>query len=313
MKFILIHLIAFRNSFINSFRLYKKHDTLTLGAALSYYTGFSLIPIIAIVISVAGSILDPQMVQQEIKMQMESFLGHSTAHELEGIIKATYLPSKNLMATILAVVLLLVGATSVFSQVHTSLNLIWNVKNRARQPILRFFIHRLFSFAMIISLCFLLLVSFLIHAALAIFSNYLDTHMPHASLFFLHTSEFLISYGFTTLLFAMIFKYMSDAEPQWRIVWPGALFTAVLFMIGKNMLGYYLTNFSMDSNYGAAGSMVLLLIWVFYSSQIIFFGAEFTHALAAEHGILLDPTAIDPNADEGMKHTHVLADKEKKT
>jgi membrane protein len=133
--------------------------------------------------------------------------------------------------------------------------------------------------------------------------------LPHTSLLILHVAEFLISYGFTTLLFSTIFKYMSDAKPRWRSVLPGALFTAVLFILGKYLMGLYLTNFNIDSSYGAAGSMVLLLVWVFYSSQIIFFGAEFTHALAAEHGILLDPLAVKPNTDEGMKHTHVLADK----
>ena len=309
MNFIKRHLLAFRNSFVNSFRLFKKHDTLTLGAALSYYTGFSLIPIIIIVLSIAGSILGPQMVQEEIKTQMESFLGSKGAEQLEGIIKVTYLPEHNKFATAVAIIFLLIGATSVFSQIHTSLNLIWNIKAYKKRPILRFLLRRMFSLAMIVSLAFLLLVSLIVHAALAIFSNYLNTHLPHTSVLILSTSEFLISYFFTSFLFAMLFKYMSDAEPRWRIVWPGALFTAVLFMLGKYLMGIYLTNFNIDSNYGAAGSMVLLLIWVFYSSQIIFFGAEFTHALAHEHGLPIDPDAVRTDADEGMKPTHVLADK----
>ncbi len=175
-----------------------------------------------------------------------------------------------------------------------------------KQPILRFFMQRMFSLAMIVSLSFLLLVSFIVHTALAVFSNYLNSHLPDTSVFILRTSEFLISYGFTTLLFAMLYKYMSDAQPKWRIVFPGALFTAVLFMLGKYLMSIYLTNFNIDSNYGAAGAMVLLLIWVFYSSQIIFFGAEFTHALAAEHGYPIDPDAVRTDADKGMVHTHAL-------
>lgn len=308
MKFILRHLHAFWNSFRNSFLLYKKHDTLTLGAALSYYTGFSLIPIIVIVISIAGSFMGQQAVQDEIRAQLSYFLGSNSAQELNGIIKVVNAPDKNAFSTITAVVLLLIGATSVFSQLHSSLNLIWNVKSGVKQPILRFFIHRLFSFAMIVCISFLMLVSFLIHAALALFSNYLDRRLPQTSVFILHLIEFVISYGFTSLLFAMIFKYMSDAKPKWRSVWPGALFTAFLFVVGKNLMGIYITKFNIDSGYGAAGSIVLLLTWVFYSSQIIFFGAEFTHALAAEHGILLDTAAISEDADEGIKHTKVLAD-----
>ena len=309
MKFILLHLRAFWNSFRNSFRLFKKHDTLTLGAALSYYTGFSLIPIIIMVLSIAGSVLGPEAVQSEIKNQLQSFLGQEGAKELESIIKVTYLPAHNLLATAIALLLLIVGATSVFSQIHTSLNLIWNVKGNVKQPILRFFMQRFFSLAMIVSLSFLLLVSFTVHAALAVFSTYLDNRLPNTSLFILHTAEFLISYGFTTLLFAMLYKYMSDAKPKWRIVIPGALFTALLFMVGKYLMGIYLTHFNIDSNYGAAGAMVLLLIWVFYSAQIIFFGAEFTHALAAEHGYSMDPEAVAAQADKGMIHTHALKDK----
>jgi len=301
-----LHWLAFWHSFLNSFRLFRKHDTLTLGAALSYYTGFSLIPIIIIVISIAGSVLGPQAVQGEIEAQLGDLLGSRSAAQLQSLIVTSYQPGKNLAATIVAVVLLIVGATSVFSQLHTSLNLIWDVKTKAKQPVLQFFLHRLFSFAMIVCLAFLLLVSFVIHAALAIFTNYLNAKLPHTSVMVISVLDFLISYGFTSLLFAMIYKYMSNAEPLWRSVWPGALFTALLFIIGKNIMGFYLSNFNFDDQYGAAGSIVLLLTWVFYSSQIVFYGAEFTHALAAEHGILLDPNAVRPNTDVVLKTQQVL-------
>ena len=308
MKIIKRHLLAFWNSFINSFLLFKKHDTLTLGAALSYYTGFSLIPIIIIVLSVAGSLVGVQTVESEIKTLLENFLGQHGAKQLEDIIKVTYLPAHNKFATAIAIVLLLFGATSVFAQIHSSLNLIWNIKGNMRLPILRFFMQRIFSLAMIVSLSFLLLVSFMVHTGLAFFTSYLNQHLPQSSILILNISEFLISYGFTAMLFALVFKYMSDAQPQWRVIVPGALFTAVLFTFGKYLMGIYLTNFNIDSNYGAAGSMVLLLIWVFYSSQIVFFGAEFIHALASEHGYSIDPNAVRVHADKGMRNTHVLKD-----
>jgi membrane protein len=262
-----------------------------------------------IVLSIAGTLVGPQTVESEIKILLQNFLGEHGATQLEDIIKVTYLPAHNVFATAIAFILLLFGATSVFAQIHSSLNLIWDIKGNIKQPILRFFRQRIFSLAMIVSLSFLLLVSLIVHTALSVFSSYLNTQMPQTSLLILNTSEFLISYGFTTLLFAMMYKYMSDAKPKWRIVFPGALFTAVLFMAGKYLMGIYLTNFNIDSNYGAAGAMVLLLIWVFYSSQIIFFGAEFTHALAAEHGLPIDPDAVRTNADKGMKHTHILQEK----
>jgi membrane protein len=306
MKFIKLHLLAFVNSFRNSFRLFKKHDTLTLGAALSYYTGFSLFPIIIIVLSIAGTLVGPQTVEREIKILLVNFLGVHGAKELEDIIKVTYLPAHNKFATAIAFLLLLFGSTSVFAQIHSSLNLIWDIKGDVRQPIIKFFMQRIFSLAMIVSLSFLLLISLVVHTALALFSGYLNTYFPQTSLYILYTFESVTSYGFTTLLFALMYKYMSDAKPKWRFVFPGALFTAILFMLGKYLMSIYLTNFNIDSNYGAAGAMMLLLIWVFYSSQIIFFGAEFTHALASEHGVSLDPNAVRTNADKGMIHTHVL-------
>ncbi len=294
------HLSAFWNSFVNSFKLFTKHDTLTLGAALAYYTGFSLIPIIVIVISIAGSVLGEQAVQGEIKIQLQEALGAHSAGQLQDVIKAVYRPGDNAFTTLIATILLLIGSTSVFSQLHTSLNLIWNIKPSVRQPILHFLMTRIFSFAMIVCLSFLLLVSFMINTGLAAFTKYLNYKLADSSILLTNVADFFISYGFTTLLFALIYKYMSDAQPRWRIVWPGALFTAVLFVVGKHIMGYYLATFNMDDSYGAAGSIVLLLTWVFYSSQIIFFGAEFTHALAAEHGISMDAKRVREASDEAV-------------
>jgi membrane protein len=125
------------------------------------------------------------------------------------------------------------------------------------------------------------------------------------SLFLLNSLNFTIAFAFTALLFALVFKYMSDADISWRSIWPGALFTALLFVIGKYLMGLYFGKLKIDDGYGAAGSIVLLLTWVFYSSQIVFFGAEFTHALAAEHGKMLDPVKILPDADEEVLQTHI--------
>lgn len=300
------YLKAFWNSFINSFRLFRKHDTLTMGAALSYYTGFSLIPIIVIVMSLSGYILGEQAVQGEIKNQLQGSLGNQNAEQLQDIIKAAYIPGRNVFATIVALIVLAVGATSVFSQLHTSLNTIWNVKAKAKQPILQFLITRLFSFAMIVCLAFLLLVSFVVNAALSAFAKYITDHLHNTSVLMISSTDFLTSYFFTALLFALIYKYMSNANPLWKFVLPGALFTAALFVIGKHLMAYYFGTFKFDDSYGAAGSLVVLLTWVFYSSQIIFFGAEFTHALAAENGALLDPEAIGSDADIGLKNLHDL-------
>lgn len=301
------HLHAFWHSFKNSFRLFVKHDTLTLGAALAYYTGFSLIPIVIIVISMAGAVLGEQAVQGEIKSQLQEAIGVHGAEQLQEVIKAVYRPGGNAFTTLIATILLLIGGTSVFSQLHTSLNLIWNIKPGVKQPVLQFFITRIFSFAMIVCLAFLLLVSFMVNTGLAALSKYLNYQLAAGSVMITNVFDFLISYAFTTLLFALVYKYMSDAHPRWRVVWPGALFTALLFVIGKHLMGFYLATFNMDDSYGAAGSVVLLLTWVFYSSQIVFFGAEFTHALAAEHGILLDTKRVEEDTDPYLKPDNLQA------
>ncbi len=296
--------------FRNSFQLFKNHDTLTLGAALSYYTVFSLAPMMIIVISVVGSILGPEAVLGEIQGQVQSFMGKQSAVQLQSMIKAAYKPGTNGIATIIAVVLLLIGATSVFEQMRTSLNTIWDVKPQAKQPILQFFVNRLFSFAMIGCLGFLLLVSFVIHSGLSAFTNYLNNYLPEISLFIFKLIESVISYFITAVLLAMVYKFMSDAKLKWNSVWLGALFTSFLFSIGKYLIGLYISTSNIGDTYGAAGSVVVVLAWVFYSSQIVFFGAEFTRALAIERGVPLDPKAIKPNVQVGIVNKTVIEKKE---
>ena len=299
-KWLLLYLRVFRDSF----KLFKNHDTLTLGAALSYYTGFSLVPILIIVISIAGAILGPDAVQGEIKRQLLHIMGPHPAEQLEDIIKAAYRPGQNLIATSVALILLIIGSTSVFIQLRTSLNTIWFVKDKAKQPILKFFIDRLFSFAMIACLIFLLLVSLSIHAGLEALANYLNKHNPNISMVMLEIVDFILTLGLTSVLFAIVYKYMSDAKLKWRSVLPGAVFTALLFALGKYVIGLYLSKSNIADTYGAAASIVIVLAWVFYSSQVLFFGAEFTHALSKEHGKLLDPIAIKAHADDIITSHH---------
>jgi membrane protein len=193
---------------------------------------------------------------------------------------------------------------------RTSLNTIWDVKPQAKQPIVKFFVNRLFSFAMIGCLGFLLLVSFVIHSGLSAFTNYLNNYLPEMSLFIFKLIEIVISYLITTVLLAMVYKFMSDAKLKWNSVWLGALFTSFLFSIGKYLIGLYISTSNIGDTYGAAGSVVVVLAWVFYSSQIVFFGAEFTRALAIERGVPLDPKAIKPNLQVGIVNKTVLEKKE---
>ncbi|MDB5283165.1 MAG: ribonuclease [Bacteroidota bacterium] len=279
----------------NTVTLYRAHDTSTLGAGLSYFMVFSIAPILIIIISVAGTILGPKAVEGEIKNQIEGLLGSSTAQQMQDMIKAAYQPGRTWIATVISIVLLLAGAIGVFDQLRSSLNTIWDLKPGAKKKLLSYLVNRLFSFAMIICVAFLLLISLVFHAGLALLSKYIGAHLPALSKIILASIDLGLSFGLTLLLFAFMYKFMSDAKMKWKIVWPGALFTTVLFIAGKYMIGLYIGKSNLANGYGAAGSLIVLLAWVFYSSRIVFFGAEFTRALAILRGEELNTSATKDN------------------
>jgi membrane protein len=252
------------NMFKNSVDLFIKHDTFTMGAALAFYTVFSLGPVLIIGLSVAGSMLGHDAVMGEVKDELKGFLGTQGAEQVQDIIRGAYKPGKNWIATTIALVVLLIGATSVFSQLRSSLNIIWDVKPTAKMPVWRFLLDRIFSFAMIICLAFLLLVAFLIHAGMTGFTDYLNRVMPHTDIWILKMIQVILSFSITTVLFALTYKYMSDAKLQWNRVWIGALFTAFLFTIGKHLIGLYIGSADLGNTYGASGTVLIVLVWVFY-------------------------------------------------
>jgi membrane protein len=289
----------------SSFILFKAHDTFTLGAALSYYMIFSIAPVLIIVIALVGAIMGPHAVQGEIKDQLQDILGTKGAYQFESMIKTFYHPGKNLMHAALAVLLLVVGATSVFGQLRTSLNTIWEVRPHAKKPVFKFFLNRFFSFGMIVCLAFLLLVSLVLHAGITAFTEYLNVHFSSMSVWLVKFFHHFLSLGAATILFAFVYKYLSDASLKWIQIWEGALFTAVLFVLGKHLIGLYIGTTNMSDTYGAVGSSVIILAWVFYSSQLVFFGAEFTRALAMHRGFSLDPYAIESHEEAQEKATQM--------
>jgi len=279
--------------FKSSVKLYMQHDTSTLGAALSYYMVFSIAPVIIIIISLVGAILGPHAVQGEIQDQLQDFLGRAGAVQLENVIKTVYHPGKSLVTTLLATVLLVMGATSVFGQMRTSLNIIWEVKPHAKKPVFKFLLNRVFSFGMIICVAFLLLVSLVFHAALVAFTDFLNAHFSGLSVWMIRIFDHALSVAGATVMFAFVYKYLSDAKLRWSGLWEGAFFTAILFVVGKHFIAMYIGHSGVTSTYGAIGSGVMILAWVYYSSQLVFFGAEFTRALAMHRGYSLDPENIE--------------------
>ena len=262
-----------------------------LGAALAYYTVFSLAPLILVLLAIVGMIFrdDPRGTWDRITQQMSYFLDQSAVQVVQNIAQKASQPGKSTIATIIGVALAIFGASGVFGQLQDALNTIWGVKAKPGGGIWAFLRARFLSFAMVAGVCFLLLVSLAIEALLKGFSHYIQSALPGGMGIALAV-YLIFDFAVVVLLFAMIFKFLPDVEIQWRDVWIGAVLTAILFGIGKWLLGFYLGSGAAGSAYGAAGSLITLLLWVYYSSQILLFGAEFTQVYAARAGRAFKPS-----------------------
>ena len=287
-----------RNFFGNAFDLLKQtfnewlqDKAPQLGAALAYYTVFSLAPLILVLLGIIGVIFrdDPQGAWDRITQQMSYFLDQSAVQVVQNIAQKASQPGKSTIATIIGVALAIFGASGVFGQLQDALNTIWGVKAKPGGGIWAFLRARFLSFAMVAGICFLLLVSLAIEALLKGFSHYIQAALPGGMVIAL-TVYLIFDFAVVVLLFAMIFEFLPDVEIQWRDVWIGAVLTAILFGIGKWLLGFYLGSGAAGSAYGAAGSLITLLLWVYYSSQILLFGAEFTQVYAARAGRAFKPS-----------------------
>jgi membrane protein len=262
-----------------------------LGAALAYYTVFSLAPLILILLAIIGFLFrdDPAGAWNKITQQMSYFLDPSALQVVQNIAEKASQPGKSVIATIIGVALALFGASGVFGQLQDALNTIWGVKAKPGTGIWGFLRARFLSFAMVAGICFLLLVSLAIEALLKGFSHYVQSVMPGGIVIAL--SVYLVfDFAVVVLLFAMIFKFLPDVKIQWRDVWIGAVITAIFFGIGKWALGLYLSSGAAGSAYGAASSLITLLLWVYYSSQILLFGAEFTQVYSDRAGRGVEPS-----------------------
>lgn len=274
-----------------------------LAAALAYYTVFSLAPLLIVVIAIAGFFLGEEAARGEIIGQIRGLVGQDSAEFIQSTINNANRPNDNtdLIASLISIVLLLVGASSVFAELQDALNTVWNVEARPGQGLGGFVRKRLLSFGMLLGIGFLLLVSLVVSAGLAGFAAYTNQLLPGWEAV-LRIFNFFLSFGVITILFAMIYKFLPDAKIAWNDVWIGAVITALLFTIGKTLIGLYLGNSSFGSTYGAAGSLVVILVWVYYSVQILFFGAEFTQVYARRYGSQIIPdkhaiSTVKTNAD----------------
>lgn len=259
-----------------------------LGAALAYYTIFSIAPLIVIILAIAGLWFDKQAAQDQIFAQLGSLVGEQGAKAISGLLQAADKPHEGIVASVLAVVTLLLGATGVFVQLQDALNTIWEVKPKPGRGVWRAVRTRLLSLAMVFGIGFLLLVSLVLSAGLAAAGKWLEGAMPGGEQIW-QSINLALSFAVIAVLFTFMFKYLPDVKIAWRDVWLGGVLTALLFTVGKFALGLYLGRSSVSSAYGAAGSLVIVLLWVYYSAQILFFGAEFTQVYATRFGKKLEP------------------------
>ena len=265
---------------------------LKMAAALSYYTAFSFGPLLIIVISIAGLIFGEEAARGEISNQITYLIGKDSADMIQIIIKGASNVSTGIFAGILSIILLILGSVAVFIELQESLNIIWGVELKPGRGIWGFIKNRLISFSMVIVTGFLLMISLLINSLINLLSNFINDNIKD----FLPMTEiinFITSFVVITLLFAMIFKYLPDVLISWKYVWFGAVITSLLFSIGKYLIGFYLGNSSYTSTYGAAASVVVLFVWIYYSGIILFFGAEFTQVYRSE----FSKSHIKPDVD----------------
>ena len=274
----------------NAFSGFSDDKVTKLGASLAYYTVFSMGPLLVVIISLCGLFLGREAVEGKVYGVLQGFVGSDTAAQLQQIIKSAAIGGHGKVAAIIGGITLVIGATSIFAEIQDSINMIWGLKPKPKRSWLKMLQNRFLSFSVIISLGFLLLVSLGVSAIIEALSNHLQAAYPGIAVVVFYCINVIITLAVTGLIFAVIFKVLPDAKIRWKDVMVGAIVTAVLFMAGKFGISFYISKSAVGSTYGAAGSLVILLSWVYYSAFILYFGAEFTKAYAMMYGAEIHPS-----------------------
>lgn len=289
-------------SFKEAFKAWNDRDPFASSAVIAYYTVFSLPGLLVIIVNIAGYFWGREAVTNEISGQVGGMIGSETAGYIQNIIANASTSKGTVLSSILGIATLLFGATGVFVHVQEIFNKIWEVKPKPKQKFLKLLRDRLFSFGLILVIGFLLLVSLVISAALSFVGDWVSRHVSESLLFLFNIADFLFSVAIITVLFAAMYKFLPDVKIRWRDVWLGALLTTILFVIAKYLLGLYFGTSKPGSTYGAAGSVILILLWVSYSGLILLFGAEFTRVLAKRSG-RYNPPVDYATKDKGNANT----------
>ncbi|HLA56398.1 MAG TPA: YihY/virulence factor BrkB family protein [Flavobacterium sp.] len=273
----------------DTFTGFTDDKALKLSASLSYYTVFSLGPLLLLLISLVGFFLGKEAIQGQLFSEINGLVGNQAAAQIQDMIKNLELSGKTTTAVIIGVVTLIIGATSVFSEIQDSINIIWRVKAKPKRGWLKLIKDRLLSSSLIVGLGFLLIVSLIVNGALQALNDMLRDYFPDVTVIIFNVLNIIISFAVITLLFGVIFKVLPDVKIHWKDVRMGAFFTACLFMLGRFLIGLYIETAGTASTYGAAGSLIIILVWVYYTAAILYFGAEFTRVYADFIGRKIEP------------------------
>lgn len=297
-----------------AFKEWNEDNASRLSAALAYYTVFSISPLLIIALAIAGQFFDQNLARARLIAQLGDLVGQQGAGMIQTMLENASKPADSFVASLIGIVLLVLGASGVFGELQGALNTIWEVAPKPERGLLETVKTRFLSFTMVMGVGFLLLVSLIISTILSA----LDTFLANSAqpvLFMLQSINTVVSLGVITLIFALIFKFVPDVKMAWRDVWLGAFVTALLFVVGKFLIGLYLGSSSVTSTYGAAGSLVILLLWVYYSTQILFFGAEFTQVYTSRYGSRVRtareavPLTEKTRVQQGIPHRETVGDK----
>ena len=288
-----------------TFNEWSEDKASRLAASLAYYTVFSIAPLLIIVIAVAGLVFGREAAQGQIEGQIQGLIGEESAEFVQALIEASSNKTTGTIATVIGIATLIFGATGLFGQLQDALNTIWEVTPKPGRGVMGIIKDRFFSFTMVLGIGFLLMVSLVVSAALAVVNEYMSGLFGDIA-YVGEAINFIISFAVITLLFAMIYKVLPDVEIAWSDVWIGAAVTALLFTIGKFLIGLYLGHSAVASSYGAAGALVVVLLWVYYSAQILLLGAEFTQVYAKRFGSHIvpdeDAVAVTEEARAQARH-----------
>lgn len=289
----------------DTFQSFLDDKALKFSASLSYYTIFSLAPLLLLMISLAGVFFGREAIHGQVFGEINGLIGNSAAVQIQDIIKNMELSGKTTFAVIIGTVTLIIGATSVFGEIQDSINIIWRVKAKPKRGWLKLIKDRLLSSSLIVGLGFLLIVSLIINGALLALSAWLKNYFPDVTLIIFQIINIVISFTVITLLFGVIFKVLPDAKIAWKDVRAGAFFTACLFMLGRYLIGLYINFSGTASAYGAAGSLIVILVWVYYTAAILYFGAEFTRIYAEYIGARIEPAEYAVYVEQQEKEINV--------